>query len=80
MKDIRLALNSVGPTILRAKKAEGVVRGQRISDEVLLEMGRVAATEVDPSDDTRGSAEYKRELVTVLAPRAVREALDRTSG
>ncbi len=79
-KDIRLALNSVGPTILRAKKAEGVVHGERISDELFREMGRVAATEVDPSDDTRGSAEYKRELVTVLVPRAAREALGRISG
>ena len=78
--DIRLALNSVAPTILRAKEAEEVVRGKRMTDGLLQEMGEVAATEVDPTDDIRGSADYKRDLVKVLVRRAVRQALERTGG
>jgi CO/xanthine dehydrogenase FAD-binding subunit len=38
-------------------------------------MGEIAATEVDPMDDNRGSAEYKREMVKVLVRRAAAEAL-----
>lgn len=78
-EDIRLGLNSVGPTIIHAKKAEEVLRGQTISDAILREMGEVAATEVDPVDDNRGSAEYKREMVKVLVRRAAKEALQRAS-
>jgi carbon-monoxide dehydrogenase medium subunit len=76
-EDVRLGLNSVSSTIIHAKKAEAVLLGKAISEELLHEMGEVAASECDPTDDNRGSAEYKRELVTVLVPRAAKEAIAR---
>ncbi len=76
-EDIRLALNSVAPTILRAKKAEEVLRGRQINDASIREMAEVAATEADPTDDNRGSADYKRELVKVLVRRATEQALNK---
>ncbi len=76
-EDVRLGLNSVAAIILRAKQAERALRGKQINDSALREMGEIAATEVDPMDDNRGSAEYKRELVKVLVPRAGQEAFQR---
>ena len=76
-EDVRVGLNSVASIIVRAKKAEEVLRGKPISDAALQEMGEVAATEVDPMDDNRGSADYKRDLVKVLVRRAVQEAYQR---
>lgn len=76
-QDIGLALNSVAPTIMRAKKAEEAIRGRKINDAALREMAEVAATEVDPIDDVRGSPDYKRELVKVLVRRAAEQALHR---
>lgn len=78
-EDVRLGLNSVASTIVHARKAEAVVRGKAITDDLLREMGEVAAGECDPSDDNRGSVEYKRDLVKVLVPRATEEALRRAS-
>ena len=78
-EDLRLALNSVAPIIVRAKLAESALRGKPIDDATLREMGEIAATEVDPMDDNRGSAEYKRDLVKVLVRRAAEEALRRLS-
>lgn len=78
-EDVRLALNSVASTIMRAKQAEEVLRGHRLTDEVVREAGEVAAGEVDPVDDNRGSADYKRDLVKVLVRRAAEEALGRLS-
>ena len=75
--DVRLGLNSVAPTILRARRAETVLRGQKVTDPLIREMAEVAATEVDPIDDVRGSADYKRELVKVLVRRAAQEAMQR---
>jgi carbon-monoxide dehydrogenase medium subunit len=76
-EDIRIGLNSVASTIVRARKAEEVLRGRPTTDATLQEMGEVAATECDPTDDNRGSAEYKLDLVKVLVPRAAKEALQR---
>lgn len=76
-EDIRLALNSVAPTILRAKRSEKILRGQRVTDDLVREMADVAATEVDPMDDNRGSSDYKREMVKVLVRRATEQALQR---
>ncbi len=53
------------------------MRGKRINDERLREMGEIAASECDPTDDNRGSAEYKRELVKVLVPRAAERSIER---
>jgi carbon-monoxide dehydrogenase medium subunit len=76
-EDIRIGLNSVASTIVRARKAEEVLRGKSITDAALQEMGEVAATECDPTDDNRGSAEYKLDLVKVLVRRAAQEAYQR---
>jgi carbon-monoxide dehydrogenase medium subunit len=73
--EIRLALNSVAPTILRARRAEEILRKQKITDKLISEMAEVASSETDPIDDNRGSAEYKREMVRVLVRRAATEAL-----
>ena len=78
-QDVRLGLNSVSSTIVHAKQAEAVIRGKAITEELLREMGEAAASECDPTDDNRGSAEYKRDLVKVLVHRATAEALQRAS-
>jgi carbon-monoxide dehydrogenase medium subunit len=78
-EDVRVGLNSVASTIVRARKAEEVLRGKTIDDATLQEMGEVASTECDPTDDNRGSADYKREMVKVLVRRAAQEALQRVS-
>jgi carbon-monoxide dehydrogenase medium subunit len=78
-EDVRLGLNSVASTIIHAKRAEQTLRGKTIDDDLLRQMGEVAASETDPVDDNRGTAEYKREMVKVLVCRAAKEALQRVS-
>ena len=78
-EDIRLGLNSVASTIVHAKKAEAVLRGKPITAAALREMAEVASTECEPTDDNRGSAEYKLDLIKVLVRRAAEEALQRAS-
>lgn len=76
--DVRIGLNSVGSTIVRARKAEAVLRGKTIDEQSLKDSGEVAASECDPVDDNRGSADYKLHLVKVLVRRAVQEAYQRS--
>jgi carbon-monoxide dehydrogenase medium subunit len=73
-QDCRIALGSVGSTPLRAQQAEGVVRGQQLTPELLREAGAVAQQQTDPISDTRGSAEYKRAMAGVFVRRALEQA------
>ena len=71
----RIVLGAVAPTPLRVKTAEEVLTGKEITDDLLEEAGRAAATESKPISDIRGSAEYRRDLVRVLTRRALRKAI-----
>lgn len=80
-KAVRVALGSVGPTILRATAAEELAAGlyeesgwERPLDpgEAAAErFGALAAAAATPIDDQRGSAAYRRHVVGVMARRAL---------
>ncbi len=75
--DIRIVLGASAPTPMRAKQAEGVLRGKKISDDLLVEAGQAASVEAQPISDIQASEEYRRELVRVLVRRVGKEALAR---
>lgn len=74
VQDIRIGMNSVGPTPMRATRAEQILTGQQLTDEVLNEAAQAASEDVDPISDIRGSSDYKREMVKVWVRRTVRQA------
>jgi len=76
-QDIRIALGASAPTPMRAKQAEEVLRGKKITDNLLKKAGEVASTEAQPISDIAASEEYRRELVRVLVARVGNEALAR---
>ena len=77
-KDARIALNSAGPKIFRARRAEEILRGQRTTDALIRDAAEAASEESDPIEDNRGSADYKREMVKVMVRRAAEQALQRS--
>lgn len=76
-KDARIALGAVAPIAMRAKRAERVLIGKEINDQLLEETARIAAEETRPISDIYASEKYRRELVKVLMRQAGREALGR---
>jgi carbon-monoxide dehydrogenase medium subunit len=76
-EDIRIAMGVVAPRPIRAKKAEGVLRGKVISDKSVAAAAEIAASEASPRDSVRGEAWYRREMVRVLVQRAIMKSLDR---
>lgn len=73
-KDARIVLGAVAPTPLRAKKAENVLKGEKIDGSLIDRAAQVASDEARPRDGSiRGSSEYKKEMVRVLTGRAIRE-------
>ena len=74
LRDLRLLLGSVGPTLLRAAEAEARLEGRRPDAALLAEIERDARRAARPIDDVRSTAAYRRRVTGVLARRAV-EAL-----
>jgi aerobic-type carbon monoxide dehydrogenase small subunit (CoxS/CutS family) len=75
--DCRLALGSLGPTVLRARKAEELLLGKPFSAELALEAGKIAAEEVSPIDDVRSTAWYRREVVKAMTHDVLQVAWER---
>jgi carbon-monoxide dehydrogenase medium subunit len=76
-KTVRIVLASVGPTPLRANRAEEILRGRYIADQLISEASEAAALEAKPISDVYAEAWYKRCLVGVLVRRAIAQAFDR---
>ena len=75
--DVRIVLGAVAPTPIRARRAEDMLRGERVSPGLLEVVSRTAMSESKPISDVRASAEYRRRMVGVLTQRAVEQALER---
>ena len=73
----RIGLGGVGSTPIRAKKAEEILKGNKITDDLLAEAAKVASEETSPISGIEASAEYKRELAGTLVKRVGKEALAR---
>jgi carbon-monoxide dehydrogenase medium subunit len=77
---VGIGLTNVGATPIKARRAEARLLGHRPDEAAIRDTARLAAEESDPSEDLRGSVEYKRDMVRVLTTRALRRALDRATG
>ncbi len=72
-----IGLTNVGPTPIKATKAEDFLRGKKPDEAILRQAAQLAADAAQPSADLRGPAEYKKGLVKELAFRALSRAVER---
>jgi len=72
----RVALGAVGPTVVRARRAEQLLADERDPAEATLdEFQRLVMEEVAPIDDHRSTAAYRRHAAGVLARRTLERCL-----
>jgi CO/xanthine dehydrogenase FAD-binding subunit len=76
-KEVRIALGVAAPTPIRAVKAEALLRGKYLSDELLEEAAETAAKEAQPRDSIRGEAWYRRDMIKVLVKRMSMKSIER---
>lgn len=77
----RTGIGSAAPTPVRAREAEGYLAaalpwdragdGSDLDDAVAVEFGRLVAGAAAPIDDVRGTADYRRHALAVIAARSI---------
>ncbi|OGQ72126.1 MAG: hypothetical protein A2W73_05495 [Deltaproteobacteria bacterium RIFCSPLOWO2_12_55_13] len=80
VSECRIAMGSVAPTPMRARRGEEILRNQEVRDGLIEEVAVVAAEEASPISDVRASREYRLDMIRVLCRRAARVALARARG
>jgi carbon-monoxide dehydrogenase medium subunit len=75
IRTARIALGSVGPTPLRALKAEKLLVSEKPGERLFEQAAAAATRDCTPILDFRGSAEYRRDMVGVLTRRTLAMAL-----
>jgi aerobic carbon-monoxide dehydrogenase medium subunit len=75
-QEINIFLGAVGPTPIRAIKAEELLRDQIVTPERIMEVAEMCAGEAVPITDIRATKEYRRIIVTNL----INESLSTLAG
>jgi carbon-monoxide dehydrogenase medium subunit len=74
-QELRLVVGAVSPTPIRITAGETLAQREKLTPALIAAIAKEASRSVDPIDDIRGPADYKRHLVEVLTRRAVAAAV-----
>ncbi len=74
-KEVKIVLGAVAPTPMRARGAEGILRGKKLEERLVEESGEKASGESRPITDVRASEWYRKEMVRVLTRQGLREMM-----
>jgi carbon-monoxide dehydrogenase medium subunit len=77
---VGIGLTNVGPTPVKAQKAEAFLCGKKPDGANINQAAQLAADEAEPSPDLRGPVEYKKGLVKELTKRSLSRAVERAGG
>ncbi len=74
-KDAAIALGAVATSPIRVPKAEEILIGKELTDEVIEAAAQAAMDSCNPISDIRASKEYRSAMVKVFTKRAIKQAL-----
>ncbi|HVZ02359.1 MAG TPA: xanthine dehydrogenase family protein subunit M [Dongiaceae bacterium] len=80
VKDARVALGAVAPTVLLVPEAAKAIIGTKLDARAMDALAAACSAACKPIDDKRGTKDYRIKVAGVLAKRAARIALDRAKG
>jgi CO/xanthine dehydrogenase FAD-binding subunit len=66
IRDIRIALGAVSPTIVRGIRTEKLLRRRKLDPDLIKEACNLIKTECVPIDDIRSNSNYRSEMIAVL--------------
>lgn len=78
-QEIGIGLTNVSAVPMRLERGEEILRGKKITDELIEQVGVIAGEDAEPESDLRGSEAYKRSIVNTITKRMLNKALERAS-
>lgn len=72
-----IGLTNVNPLPLRAERSQEALVGTKVDDAAIEAAAQYASEDCNPSDDLRGSEDYKRRVVKAITKRMIKLALER---
>jgi len=69
--EARIAIGASTPIPTRVPRAEAYLAGRTVTRQVAAEAAAIVAADITPVDDARGSADYRRHIVQVVARRSI---------
>jgi carbon-monoxide dehydrogenase medium subunit len=75
-RDIGIGLGGAGECPVKAAAVEAMLRGQKLSPEIVERAGQRIFEIASPIGDLRGSPEYKKEVLKVIFCRALAQLLE----
>lgn len=80
IKEARVALGAVAPTVLLVAPAAKAIIGTKLDAEALDRLAQACSAACSPIDDKRGTIEFRTKVAGVLAKRAAKIAYQRAGG
>lgn len=80
VKEARVALGAVAPTVLLVAPAAKAIIGSKLDDAALDKLAAACSAACSPIDDKRGTIEFRTKVAGVLAKRAAKIAYQRAGG
>lgn len=77
-RDIRIGIGAAASTPVRARRVEDALRGEVLTTQVVRDAMALVEGEIDPLDDARGSADYKRSMTREWVARTVLDLAGRS--
>ena len=74
--EVRLVLGAVVPAPTRVKEAEKLLTGRKLTTGILAEAADAVAAAIEPIDDFRASANYRRDATRVITRRLLERACE----
>jgi CO/xanthine dehydrogenase FAD-binding subunit len=71
LADVRVAVGAVAPTVRRCSQTESELEGKRLDSRTVERAVRLIRDEVEPIDDIRASAWYRRQMTGELLKEAL---------
>jgi carbon-monoxide dehydrogenase medium subunit len=80
VKEARVALGAVAPTVVLVPDAAKAIIGTKLEEAALEKLGAACSAACRPIDDKRGTIEFRTKVAAVLAKRAAKIAFGRAGG